>query len=217
MIGISSKTLTPVEIGVLARWTIRPKLIGVPGVANVAVWGQRERQVQVQVNPDQLSAKGITLEEVIRTTGNALLVSPLSFLEASTPGTGGFIDTANQRLGVQHRMPIRDAAGLGQVVVEEADGATQLHDVATVVEGPQPLIGQANVSTGDGIILVAPEAARWRQRGGGHGRSRRPLATLALNLEGVRLDTTRLPARLLRCSSGLANLRSACLRWCCSR
>ena len=189
MIGISSKTLTPVEIGVLARWTIRPKLIGVPGVANVAVWGQRERQVQVQVNPDQLSAKGITLEEVIRTTGNALLVSPLSFLEASTPGTGGFIDTANQRLGVQHRMPIRDAAGLGQVVVEEADGATQLHDVATVVEGPQPLIGQANVSTGDGIILVV-EKLPGANTVEVATAVEDALATLAPGLEGVKVDTT---------------------------
>jgi len=207
MIGISSKTLTPVEIGVLARWTIRPKLIGVPGVANVAVWGQRERQVQVQVDPDRLSAKGITLEDVIRTAGNALLVSPLSFLEASTPGTGGFIDTTNQRLGVQHRMPIRDAAGLGQVVVEEADGATQLHDVATVVEGPQPLIGQANVSTGDGIILVVEklpgantvEVARAVEDA---------LATLAPGLEGVKVDTTVFrPASYVE--TGVANLRSA--------
>ena len=136
MIGISSKTLTPVEIGVLARWTIRPKLIGVPGVANVAVWGQRERQVQVQVNPDRLSAKGITLEEVIRTTGNALLVSPLSFLEASTPGTGGFIDTANQRLGVQHRMPSVMLPGWARSLSRRLRAA--VHYVATVVEGPRP-------------------------------------------------------------------------------
>lgn len=37
MIGLSSKSLTPMEMGVLARWTIRPRLMGVPGVANVAI------------------------------------------------------------------------------------------------------------------------------------------------------------------------------------
>ena len=46
MVGLSSEELTPIEMGVLARWNIRPRLMGVPGVANVAVWGQRERQLQ---------------------------------------------------------------------------------------------------------------------------------------------------------------------------
>ncbi|WP_374968932.1 efflux RND transporter permease subunit [Terrabacter sp. BE26] len=207
MIGISSKTLTPMEIGVLARWTIRPKLIGIPGVANVAVWGQRERQVQVQVQPEQLRAKGVTLEQVIHTTGNALLVSPLSFLEASTPGTGGFIDTANQRLGVQHMMPIRDAAALARVVVEEAAGALQLGDVASVVEGPQPLIGQANVATGDGFILVVEKVPGANTLEVAEAVED-ALATLAPGLKGLEVDTTVFrPATYVE--TAMANLRSA--------
>ena len=106
MISLSSKTLTPIQIGVLARWTIRPRLLAVPGVANVAIWGQRERQLQVQVDPQKLRDKKVALEQVISSTGNALWVSPLTFLEASTPGTGGFIDTPSQRLGIQHNLPI---------------------------------------------------------------------------------------------------------------
>ena len=39
---------------VLARWQIRPKLMGVPGVANVSIFGQRDRQLQVQVDPARL-------------------------------------------------------------------------------------------------------------------------------------------------------------------
>ena len=76
-------------MGVLARWTSSRRLMGVPGVANVAVWGQRERQLQVQVDPKQLRDEGVSLLDVIETTGNALWVSPLTFLEASTPGTAG--------------------------------------------------------------------------------------------------------------------------------
>ena len=114
LIGLSSKTLTPTEMGVLARWTIRPRLAGVPGVANVAVWGQRDLQLQVQVDPKVLAANGVTLDQVIRTTGNAQAVSQLSFLEASTPGTGGFFDTANQRLGIEHILPISRPADLAQ-------------------------------------------------------------------------------------------------------
>ena len=37
MVGLSSASVTPVEMGVLARWTIRPALLAVPGVANVSV------------------------------------------------------------------------------------------------------------------------------------------------------------------------------------
>jgi Cu/Ag efflux pump CusA len=97
MVGLSSKRLSPIQMSVLARWTIVPRLMGVRGVANVAIWGNRDRQLQVQVDPERLRNAGVSLEEVIRSTGNALWFSPLSFVEASTPGTGGFIDTARRR------------------------------------------------------------------------------------------------------------------------
>ena len=86
--------------------------MGVPGVANVAIFGQRERQLQVLVDPAQLRQRGVTLDHVVETAGNALWFSPLTFLEASTPGTGGFIDTPQQRLGIQHILPIRSAEDL---------------------------------------------------------------------------------------------------------
>lgn len=142
LVGLSSKTLTPLEMGVLARWTIRPRLAGIPGVASVAIWGQRDLQLQVQVDPKALAAKGVTLDQVIHTTGNSLAVSQLSFLEASTPGTGGFVDTANQRLGIEHILPISRPAELAQVPLEDGNG-TKLGDVATVVQDNQPLIGDA--------------------------------------------------------------------------
>src|SRR5829696_8677090 len=44
MVRLSSDTLTPIETSVLARWTIKPRLMGIEGVANVSIWGQRERQ-----------------------------------------------------------------------------------------------------------------------------------------------------------------------------
>lgn len=153
MIGLSSKDLSLIEQSVLARWTIRPKLSGVPGVANVAIFGQRERQLQVLIDPAKLAAAGVTLQQVISTTGNAMWVSPLTFLEASTPGTGGFIDTPNQRLGVRHVSPVVDAAALSQVALE-GNPALRLADVATVVEDNQPLIGDAVTNDSSGLMLV---------------------------------------------------------------
>src|SRR6266705_1614210 len=155
MIGFSSKDLSLIDMSVLARWKIRPRLMGVPGVANVAIWGQRERQLQVQVDPQKLRGQGISLDQVIQSTANALWVSPLSFTEASTPGTGGFIDTSNQRLGIQHISPITTAKDLSRVTVEGTGAKTlRLGDVSQVVEDHQPLIGDAIGDSGPSLMLA---------------------------------------------------------------
>jgi Cu/Ag efflux pump CusA len=129
-----------------------PKLLGIPGVANVAIWGQRARQLQVQVDPSRLREHGVTLNQVVKSTGEALWVSPLSYLESSMPGAGGWIDTPNQRLGIQHKQPISTAAELAKVAVEGA--SLSLGDVARVVEEHPPLIGDAIVKNGPGLLLV---------------------------------------------------------------
>jgi Cu/Ag efflux pump CusA len=153
IIGLSSEELSLIEMSVLARWTIAPRLMGVPGVANVAIWGQRDRQLQVLVDPERLMDQDITLEQVIETTGNALWVSPLSYLEASSPGTGGFIDTPNQRLVLWHVLPISSPEELARVPIEGTTGKT-LGDVVEVVEDHQPLIGDAVVKDNPNLLLV---------------------------------------------------------------
>lgn len=152
IVGLSSKDLSLIEMSVLARWVIGPRLLGVPGVANVATWGNRDRQLQVLVNPERLRAQGVSLQQIVETTGNALWVSSLSYLEASSPGTGGFIDTPNQRLGVWHVLPISSPEDLAQVPVEGT--SLLLRDVAEVVEDHQPLIGDAIINDGPNLLLV---------------------------------------------------------------
>ncbi|MDQ1720737.1 MAG: hypothetical protein QOI26_471, partial [Pseudonocardiales bacterium] len=155
MVALRAENLSLVDLSILARWKIKPRLEGLPGVANVAVWGQRDRQLQVQVDPAKLRAYGVSLNQVVSTTGNALWVSPLTFVEASTPGTGGFVDTANQRFGIQHVTPITTAAGLSAVTVEDTSGKRlRLGQVATVVEDHQPLIGDAVLDGSPGLMLV---------------------------------------------------------------
>ncbi|MCW2711257.1 MAG: transporter, partial [Marmoricola sp.] len=61
VVGFRSQRVSPIQMSVLARWTIRPQLLGVPGVANVSIFGQRERQLQVQVQPRRLARHGVTL------------------------------------------------------------------------------------------------------------------------------------------------------------
>lgn len=153
IVRLSSDTLTPIQMGVLARWTVQPRLMGVAGVANVAIWGQRDRQLQVLVDPAELKAKGVSLDQVIATAGEALWVSPLSFLESSAPGTAGWIDTPNQRLGIHHLLPISSPDDLAKVPVKNRTDLV-LGDVANVVEGHQALIGDTTLGDSSNLLLV---------------------------------------------------------------
>ena len=197
MVRVDSTDLSPIEQSVLAKWTIKPALQGVPGVANVAIWGEREQQMQVHVDPKLLEERGVTLSQVVSTSANALWVSPLSFVEASTPGTGGFIDTPNQRLGVQHILAITEPEDLGNVALEGVNGEpvlgnngkpVLLGDVVSVVEDHQPLIGDAVANDTQGLVLVVekfPEANTLEVTQGVEDA----LAEMAPGLTGVQFNT----------------------------
>lgn len=143
-IGLTSTKLDQMKLSELVRWTIRPRLMAVPGVANVAVWGQRDRQLQVLVDPDRLRASGVTLAEVRAAAGDAVLV-----------GGGGFVDTPNQRIAVQQAGMVQDAAQLGQAIVRQSGNApVRLSDVARVIDGHAPPIGNAIIDDVPGIMLI---------------------------------------------------------------
>ncbi len=190
VVGLRSEEVSPIEMSVLARWSLRPKLLGVPGVANVSIFGQRERQLQVQVEPAAMAEHGVGLQEIINTSGNALWVSPLSYLNASSPGTGGFVDSPSARLEVRHVSPITTPDDLAQVAVERASGTRSdlvLGDVANVVEQHQPLIGDAIVGDGPGLTLVIeklPGASTVEVTKGVEAA----LDTLAPGLEGISVE-----------------------------
>lgn len=190
LVGLSSDRLTALQIGVLARWTIRPRLLAVPGVSNVAIWGQRERQLQVLVDPAKLRDRNVRLEQVIASTGNALWVSPLTFLEASTPGTGGFIDTPQQRLGIQHNLPIISTGDLAKVAIDDAPAGVTLGDVATIAEDHQPLIGDAAGRDGSGGFLLAVDKLPGANTLEVSRGVERALAELQPGLDGLRVDTS---------------------------
>jgi CzcA family heavy metal efflux pump len=208
MVSLRSSELSMIDMSVIARWNMRPRLMGVPGVANVSIWGERNRQLQVLVDPTELRQNGIDLSDVISTTGNALWVSPLSFLEASTPGTGGFIDTPNQRLGIQHILPIEGADDLARVVVDtgDLDRTLRLSDVATVVEDHQPLIGDAVVGDGAGLLLVIEKFPGVNTLDVSRGIDS-ALAALSPGLNGIEVDATVFrPANFIEASIGNVSL-----------
>ncbi|TMI35751.1 MAG: efflux RND transporter permease subunit, partial [Betaproteobacteria bacterium] len=194
MVGISSDKVEPTELSLLARWTIKPKLLGVPGVANVAIWGQRLRQLQVHIDPQRLRDARVLQDDVIAAAGDALWVSPLTFLKGSAPGTGGWIDNTNQRLGVHHQMPINSPEDMAKVVLGAqhllmTGKSMALGDVTELTFAHPPLIGDAFVNNGSGLMLVIekfPSANTLEVTRG----VEQALAELKRGLPGVKVDST---------------------------
>ena len=143
-IGLSSEKLSQMDLTVLSKWTIRPRLMAIPGVANVAIWGDYDKQFQVLVDPDRLRAHGITLNTVMAAVGNS--VETIS---------GGFIDTPNQRLAIRHTSSVKTPDDLRNTVVVHRNGAPLLlGDVAEVKIGSPPPIGDAIINDVPGILLI---------------------------------------------------------------
>lgn len=194
MVGLSSDKIDMSELSLLARWTIKPRLLGVPGVANVAIWGQRLRQMHVQIDSNRLRDARVMQDDIIAAAGDALWVSPLTFLKGSAPGTGGWIDNQNQRLTVQHTMPIETPEDMAKVAVTPlhllmTGKSMSLGDISEVKFAHPPLIGDAVGKNDGGLMLVIekfPSANTLEVTRG----VEQALAELSLGLPGVQVDTS---------------------------
>lgn len=142
-VGFVSDELDRMSLSDVARWTLRPRLMAIPGVANVAIWGQRDRQYQVLVDPARLYTANVKLDDVLKASREGVI-----------PAVGGFIDTPNQRLAVSV-MPAFDLDALAEVpVVFRGSAAVTLGDIATLREAPPAAIGDGVVDDKAGILLI---------------------------------------------------------------
>src|SRR6266545_4748611 len=194
----------------LPTWA-RP--LRVPGVANVAIWGERLQMLQVQADPERLRSHHVSLERVMETTSDALDVGILQFSDGSVVGTGGSIETPNQRLQVRHVLPVVTPKDLSQVTIQNQDGkALRLRDVARVVEDHQPLIGDAVINDGPGLMLVV-EKLPWANTLDVTRGVDAALASLRPGLSGIDVDPTIFrPASFIE--SSIHNLTTALLLGC---
>lgn len=201
-IGLSSAALSQMDLTVLSKWTIRPRLMAIPGVANVAIWGDYDRQFQVLVDPDRLRNHGLTLNGVMQAVRGA--VEPVS---------GGFIDTPNQRLAVRHSPAVTTPEDLAETVAGFRNGAPLLlGDVADVRIGSPPPIGDAIINDVPGILLII-EKQPWANTLEVTRSVESAMEQLAPALTGVDVDTKIFrPATFIE--RALANLSSSLLIGC---
>ena len=154
-IGVSSKTMSIQRLSTIGYWKIRARLLRIPGVANVPIWGEHLEQYHVLVDPRRMQHRGVTLERVMEDTSDALDAGLLRYSDGATIGTGGFVDTPNQRLLVNHVLPIETPGDLANVAVKgSGPNAVRLRDVATLQIGTQPLSGNAVVNGGPGLLMI---------------------------------------------------------------
>jgi CzcA family heavy metal efflux pump len=143
-VGFTSEQLSLRELRDRVQWNIRPQLLAVPGVAQVTIYGGEVRQFQVQVYPDLLAARRLTLIDVLEATR-----------QASGIRGAGFIENDRQRIILRSEGQVGSARELGETVLATSEGTpVRLKDVAQVVEGAEPKFGDAAINGKPGVTVV---------------------------------------------------------------
>jgi len=143
-VGITSDKRSEMELRTFADWTLRPRLLAVPGVARVSLFGGEVKQLQIQVIPDRLAAFNLSASEVITAARTATGIRG-----------GGFVDTESQRILLETRGQSLTTAQIGEVVLSVASGRiVRMRDVATIAEAPEPKIGDATIMGHSGVMLL---------------------------------------------------------------
>jgi CzcA family heavy metal efflux pump len=188
-IGLSSKTLSPLTLSTLGQYTITQRLLHVPGVANVAIWGEKRKEVEVQADVSQMVAAHVTLNQLLSATSDAVDAGLLSFTNGTTIGSGGFIETPNQRLDIRKVQSVTTPQQLAAVPVARRGSRTlTIGDVARVLYDSPPLSGDAVVNAGPGLLLVVEKFPGANTLDVTNGINR-ALAALAPGLPGVKIDS----------------------------
>jgi CzcA family heavy metal efflux pump len=191
-IGLSSTdpNIDMMDLSMTAYWNIRTRLLRVPGVANVPIWGERLEMLQVQADPSRLAEQRVTLEQVMNVTADALDAGLVRYSQGHFIGRGGWIEDETGRLGVGHVQPIVTHENLANLPIVTDDGRTiQLSDVANLVRDHQPLIGDAVINEGDGLMLIV-EKLPWANTLDVTRGVEAALAELRPGLSGIAIDST---------------------------
>jgi CzcA family heavy metal efflux pump len=143
-VGMLSDVRTPMELRALASTVVRPRLLMVPGVARVNLFGGEERQIQIQPRPQELAAHGVSLPELLAAASAATAISG-----------AGVIDTTNQRLVIEAAGAAATAEAIGQTLIRDTPSAPlRIADVARVREAPALAFGDALIDGRPGVLLT---------------------------------------------------------------
>ena len=146
MVGMYSKdgSTPPMEVRTLADWAVRPRLLTIPGVAQVITMGGGRKQYQVKVDAAKLQAFDVSLEEVEQ-----------ALVESNQNATGGFLERGSMEFLVRGIGRVQSIGDVEQTVVKShGDRSVLVRDVARVVEGPQAKRGDSSVNGQPAVVLT---------------------------------------------------------------
>jgi CzcA family heavy metal efflux pump len=171
--------------------------------------------LSVRADREKMAARDVALNDVMETTADALDAGLLMFNEGNFIGTGGFVESADQRVNIRHKLTIESAEDLAEVPVRGAqDGkpAIRLADVASVVEEPPLMVGDAVINGGPGLMLIV-EKLPWANTLDVTKGVEEAINAMKPGLPGLDIDTTIFrPASFIETS--LKNLSNALLLGC---
>ncbi|NOQ14867.1 MAG: AcrB/AcrD/AcrF family protein [Methyloprofundus sp.] len=143
-IGLNSQHKNLMQLRDLVDTLLVPRLLSVPGVADVNIFGGDIRQVQIQLDPDKLQRFNLSIDEVIDAT------SQIGRIQG-----GGFIENSNQRFTLQVTGDATTPEQLSQSIIQYSDEHTLLlGDIAEVRYAPEPAIGAAQIMGKSGIVMM---------------------------------------------------------------
>ncbi|HKR66450.1 MAG TPA: efflux RND transporter permease subunit [Thermoanaerobaculia bacterium] len=142
-IGLTSNTLSLVELRSLADWTIKPRLLAVPGLAKIGVYGGLVREMRVDVDPAALVRYDVSIDDVLSAARRA-----------SGVVGAGFLDTPNQRIVLQTQGQAITADAIGATIVKHDPLASvRLRDVARVRDAWRPPFSAASVMGKPAVVM----------------------------------------------------------------
>ncbi len=142
-IAIRSDHHSPMDVREVADWTVRRRLLSIPGVAQVVPIGGEVRQYQVKVDPDRLRAFDVTLEQVVE-----------ALRESNGNSTGGFFERGGQESLIRGVGRITGASDIEETVVAVRDGVPILvGQVGAVTVGAAIKRGEGSSDAHPAVIL----------------------------------------------------------------
>ncbi len=151
IIGLRSEGKTsPMDLRTLADWTVRPRLLALHGVAQVAVMGGELKQYQVLTSPARLAEYGVTLDELTRAVQQSNVVTG-----------GGFLLARDQESLIRIVGRADSLEDLRQTIVSDRGPApVTVRQVADVVLGGPVARGNGSVGGQPAVILTVQKQPR---------------------------------------------------------
>ncbi|WP_017656196.1 efflux RND transporter permease subunit [Fortiea contorta] len=142
--AFTSETTPLMEVWRIVNWQVKNRLLAVPGVSNIVIFGGDERQYQVLVNPDKLKAFNVSLDDVTKAAQAA---------NANAPG--GFLITPDQETLVRGVGRIESIEQLKKSVIKAKNGTpVLLEQVADVQIGAALKRGDGSFAGKKAVILT---------------------------------------------------------------